>query len=106
MSCGGRIEIRAFSVEGENIYRLLYDTAVLGAAFFASQRRLPRDARDGELIEQWKEFSERSNEVFQNNGIDLSLEPDALVEKLLGIHPAMRKLVRESTRNIRVLIRK
>lgn len=106
---GGRLEIRAFSVEAETIYRLLYDTAALSGALFASLRHPPRDKRDSKLAEIWDTFKKEVETLFAQNNLQtdraLLQNPETAIQKILALQAEMKTRMRRAVREIRTIAR-
>lgn len=102
----GRIELRAFSVEHDTIYRLIHDTPVLMACWYASQVT-DRDERDEELARIWKQFETSVQAVFEEHNIQIVSDPDPqLLLELLEVQPQVKSRIREATRKARRILRK
>lgn len=109
----GRIELRAFSADAGNIYRLLFDAAFSSAALFAHEHLDDVDGKSAaadpireELASYWAEFENELDTIFENRQVS----PDSLTitdpDAVLSARDEVLPLLRTLTRKTRALIRK
>ncbi len=100
----GRLELRAFSVEHDTIYRLIHDVPILASAWYASEKQ-NLDETDRMLKEIWNSLNERIQVILSKNHIEFAKEPSVSdLEIPLFLQEEIKPLVRESARKIRQVL--
>ncbi|OHA11617.1 MAG: hypothetical protein A3H69_04140 [Candidatus Sungbacteria bacterium RIFCSPLOWO2_02_FULL_47_9] len=107
----GRVELRALALDRRNMFRTLYDSAMLSAALYAGSRKEPRDVRDKDLATLWIGFQADMEQAFKTNGIDFTKEyidrgDEVGMKKIIGMQKEAETLVKELSQKVRKLVRK
>ena len=105
------MELRALALDRRNMFRTLYDSAMLSAALYAGSRKEPRDVRDKDLATLWIGFQADMEQAFKTNGIDFTKEyidrgDEVGMKKIIGMQKEAETLVKELSQKVRKLVRK